>query len=204
MTDQSRFAITSLSDGKSAVVQITPVAIEGAQAPVPAGALQGAKGLGIEISNVADLPDAEDFTRDEFYRANFTASEIAHCLKQPVAKAAFQGLLAAKRAIIKSGAAGEPAQGLSAVEIGFDEGRPAYPGCLLSISDTGTISVAACLWLGGFTLRLPPSAAGAPRRYLKYKWPARLLAFMVLLSLLVIFALVLWYIFEWARPSKGW
>ena len=51
----------------------------------------------------------------------------------------FKALLAAKRAIIKSGAAvSDPPEGRRSVEISFDgEGRPSHPGCLLSISHTG-------------------------------------------------------------------
>ena len=87
--------------------------------------LQGSKGLGLEIGNIAELPDAEDYASHEFYIANFTPSEIAYCTKQPETKAAFQGLLAAKRAIIKSGAVSvPPEEGPRSVEISFDgEGR---------------------------------------------------------------------------------
>src|ERR1700732_3428829 len=161
MTHQRRFTTASLLEGKSALVQITPVAADGSP-PASAGAgLQGSKGLGLEIENIAALPEAEDYALHEFYRANFTPSEISYCIKQPAVKAAFQGLLAAKRAIIKSGAASDSPDGPRSVEIGFeDDGRPSYPGCLLSISDTGTIAAAVCLWLGGLDWP-PPPASGA-------------------------------------------
>src|ERR1700726_4142515 len=161
MTNQARFTIASLLEGKSALVQITPVAADGSP-PASAGAgLQGSKGLGLEIENIAALPDAEDYSLHEFYRANFTPSEIAYCIKQPTVKAAFQGLLAAKRAIIKSGAASDSPDGPRSVEIGLeDDGRPTYPGCLLSVADAGTIAAAVCLRLGGLDTPTAPPASG--------------------------------------------
>jgi len=199
MTNQARFTIASLLEGKSAVVQITPVAADGSP-PGNAGAgFQGSKGLGLEIENIAALPDAEDYSLHEFYRANFTPSEIAYCIRQPAVKAAFQGLLAAKRAIIKSGAANDSPDGPRSVELGFDaEGRTAYPGCLLAISDTGTIAAAVCLWLGGLTPTSPPASGAEAARPQMRTFPAktRILAFLVLLSLLLLFALGLWKILE--------
>jgi phosphopantetheinyl transferase (holo-ACP synthase) len=205
MTNQARFTINSLSEGKSALVHITPVT---SAESLPGGAvagLQGSKGLGLEIENIAALPDAEDYAQHEFYLANFTPSEIAHCTKEPKTKAAFQGLLAAKRAIVKSGAVNTPPEGYGGVEIGFDaEGRSSFPGCLLSISHTDTIAAAICFWLGGVALpeSVRASAAGveaARPRVLKYALKTRILAFLVLVSLLVLFALGLWKVIELLR-----
>jgi phosphopantetheinyl transferase (holo-ACP synthase) len=193
MADQPRFTITSLLEGKSAVVQIMPVAAEGNQPPLPDTRLSGPKGLGLEIANIAALPDAEDYSQDAFYRANFTLSEIAHCTGQPVARAAFQGLLAAKHAIIKSGAAGEPKEGYKDIEIGFNaEGQPTYSGCLLSLSQTGTVAAAVCLCIGG--LEWPAAQPGAatqapPAAQRVIPTRVRLLAVFVVLSLLVLFGL---------------
>jgi len=200
MTNQARFTIASLLEGKSALVQITPVAADGSSPGIAAPRLHGSKGLGLEIENIAALPDAEDYSLHEFYRANFTPSEIAYCVRQPAVKAAFQGLLAAKRAIIKSGAASDSPDGPRSVEIGFeDDGRPTYPGCLLSISDTGTIGAAVCLWLGGLDWPPPPPASGAEAarpQTRTFPVKTRILAFLVLLSLLLLFGLGVWKILE--------
>ncbi len=197
MTNQARFTIASLLEGKSALVQITPVAADGRPPGIAGPELQGSKGLGLEIENIAALPDAEDYSLHEFYRAHFTPSEIAYCIKQPAVKAAFQGLLAAKRAVIKSGAASGSPDGPRSIEIGFDgEGRPTYPGCLLSISDTGTIAVAVCFWLDGLTPKAPPPASGAEAarpQIRTFPVKTRILAFLVLLSLLLLFGLGLWF-----------
>jgi phosphopantetheinyl transferase (holo-ACP synthase) len=196
-----RFTITSLLEGKSAVVQITPVAGEGIEPAIPSAALHGSRGLALEIANVAALPDAEDYAQDAFYRANFTPAEIARCSKEPAAKAAFQSLLAAKRAIVKSGAVREPQEGLNGIEISFDGGgSPSYPGCLLSLSDTGTIAAAACFWLGGVAWpAAQPEAAQAARtqpRVVPTK--IRILAALVALSLMVLFGLGSLKIFQLA------
>jgi phosphopantetheinyl transferase (holo-ACP synthase) len=199
MTNQARFTIASLLEGKSALVQITPVAADGSPPASAGGGLHGSKGLGLEIENIAALPDAEDYSLHEFYRANFTPSEIAYCIKQQTVKAAFQGLLAAKRAIIKSGAASDSPDGPRSVEISFDgEGRPAYPGCLLSISDTGTIAAAICFWLGALDRPPPPASGAQAARPQMRTFPvkSRILAFLVLLSLLLLFALGLWKLLE--------
>ena len=199
MTNQARFTIASLLEGKSALVQITPVAANGSL-PASAGAgLQGSKGLGLEIENIAALPDAEDYSLHEFYRANFTPSEIAYCIQQPAAKTAFQGLLAAKRAIVKSGAASDVPDRLGSIEIGFDsEGRPTYPGCLLSISDTGTIAAAICFWRSGVDWPPPPASGAEASRPPMRTFPVRtrILAFLVLVSLLLLFGLGLWEILK--------
>jgi hypothetical protein len=203
MTDQGQFTGTSLSEDTSAVKETTPVAAEEAQTGLATAGLNQAKGLGLEIANIAALPDAEDYALHDFYRANFTPSEIAYCIKQPGVKAAFQRLLAAKRAIIKSGAANRPSEGLSQIEISFDgDDSPIYPGCLLSIGDTGTIAAAVCVWLGGLGLQAaqPASAEKTARvQPLKFNWRARFLAFAVLLSLLILFGLGIWKVLELGR-----
>jgi hypothetical protein len=200
MTNQTRFTIASLLEGKSALVQITPVAADGSPPASGGAGLHSSKGLGLEIENIAALPDAEDYSLHEFFRSNFTPSEIAYCIRQPAVKAAFQGLLAAKRAIIKSGAASDSPDGPRSVEIGFDgEGRPSYPGCVLSISDTGTMAAAVCLWLGGLDWPTAPPASGAKAarpQTRTFPVKTRILAFLVLLSLLLLFALGLWKILE--------
>jgi phosphopantetheinyl transferase (holo-ACP synthase) len=203
MTNQARFTITSLLEGKSAVVHITPVEAESGPTGILGFGPKGSKGLGLEITNVAALPDAEDYALNEFYLANFTSSEIAYCLKQPAVKAAFQGLLAAKRAIVKAGAVNEPPEGYQGIEISFDsEGRPAYPGCLLSISDTGTIAAAICFWSGGLEWPLAQPGSATPTLRpppLMFSLRTRIFAFLVLLSLLLIFALGLWKILDFLR-----
>jgi phosphopantetheinyl transferase (holo-ACP synthase) len=163
MTNQVRFTINSLLEERSALVQITPVASGGVLPGGTMAGLPGSRGLGLEIEDIAALPDAEDYARNEFYLARFTPSEIAYCGKQFNTKATYQGLLVAKRAIIKSGAANNQADALRGIEIGFDaDGRPIYPGCLLSITHTGTIAVAICFWLSALPRPAAPVSGATP------------------------------------------
>jgi len=206
MADQPRFTISSLLEGKSAVVHITPAAAAGSESPLPVQGLAGPKGLGLEIANIAALPDAEDFAQDPFYSANFTAAEMTHCMGQPIAKASFQSLLAAKHAIVKSGAAGEPKDGYKEIEIGFDgEGRPTYPGCLVSLSETGTLAAAACFWIGGleWPAAQPAAATHAPRAGQRdIPTRIRLLAVFVVLSLLLLFGIGSLKVLQFGFPHR--
>lgn len=202
MTKPPRFTIASLFAGKSALV-LTPLAADGSTPGSAGPEFHGSKGLGLQIENIAVLPDAEDYALHEFYRAHFTPPEIAYCIKQPTVKAAFQGLLAAKHAIIKSGVASEPPDGLRGVAIGLDgEGRPTYPGCLLSISDTGTVAAAVCLWLGGLdwpAAQFSSRAEAARPQMMTFPLISRIIASLVMLSLLFLFALGLWKVLEFMR-----
>ena len=78
MTNQARFTINSLLEGKSALVHITPVAPDGTLLGSPVPGLQGSKGLGLEIENIAALPDAGDYSQHEFYFCQFHA--VRDCL----------------------------------------------------------------------------------------------------------------------------
>lgn len=202
MTNQARFTINSLLEGKSALEKAAP-AVSTESPPVhPTAGPCGSKGLGLEIETAGALPDSEDYVRHDFYLANFTPSEIAYCTQQAETKAALQGLLAAKRAIIKSGAASKPADGLRSLEISFDhEGRPIHPGCLLSITHNGAIAAAVCFWFDGISW-LTPAAGGAVVRSHIVKFPlkTRVFAFLILLSLLILFGFGLWKILELFRP----
>ncbi|QBR71431.1 hypothetical protein CU048_09220 [Beijerinckiaceae bacterium] len=199
MTNQARFTINSLSEGKSALVHITPVATEEGF-----GGLDGPNGLGLEILNIAALPDAEDYALDEFYASNFTPAEIAYCLKQASIKAAFQGVLAAKRAIIKSGAASHSAGDRRGIELSFDaDGRPSHQGCLLSISYTDTIAAAVCVRQSGFGTPATPAATGpatqtqaVQTRNIKLNFLTRIFVILVLLSLLMLFGLGTWKLLQ--------
>ncbi|HET6376235.1 MAG TPA: hypothetical protein VFF88_09310 [Methylocella sp.] len=201
MSNQADTTAPGLPESKGEAPQAGEAA-GAAAAGGPAAALtpglKSAQGLGLETGNVAALPDAGDYAAHEFYAANFTAAEIARCTAQPAPKSAFQNLLTLKRAIVKSGAASAPAEGFKEIEIGFDaEGRPAYPGCLLSVSSTGTIAVAVCLWVEGIEWPHALASAGQVlRKTMHFNLRTRIFAFLVLLSLLTIFGFGIWKALE--------
>lgn len=181
------------------MAELTPTAAsDGSPRPTAAEPDAPSSGIGIEIETLANLPDAEDHAEHEFYRDNFTAAEIAYCLRQPSVKAAFGGLMAAKRAILKAGAAQGPSERLSRLEITHDgEGRPIYPGCLLSTTHTDASALAVCWWqtepnlsFSGTALEVFCAASRKP------SLRTRIFITLVLLSLLALFAVGLWLILQ--------
>lgn len=73
-----------------------------------ASATAGAKGVGIDVQLIADLPVANS----DFIQRNFTSKEIAYCSGHADPSASFAGRWAAKEAVVKalcSGSAGKPA-----------------------------------------------------------------------------------------------
>jgi phosphopantetheine--protein transferase-like protein len=106
----------------------------------------GGPGVGIDIEDVANLPEAADYRAHVFYQDNFSPAEIARCLRQADVRASFCGVWAAKEAIVKSGLASAPDGKLRGIEIGWDgSGRPVAAGCQLSISHTASTAVAVCI-----------------------------------------------------------
>ncbi len=127
-------------------------------------------GVGIDIEDVAALPVTSDYREHEFYRRNFTAVEIAYCVRQPDPRTSFCGTWAAKEAVLKSGLAVAPSGRLDAIEITRDaRGRPDIAGGQLSISHTATTAVAVCIALatasrpaaGALPFTAQPTVAGA-------------------------------------------
>ncbi len=59
--------------------------------------------VGIDIESCQTLPASADPWSDSFYRENFTAAEIAYCVRQADPRLAFCGLWSAKEAAFKCG-----------------------------------------------------------------------------------------------------
>lgn len=179
------------------MVEIAPTPVEAQSAgSTSPGADRALGGVGLEIVTLADLPDAENYSDHEFYFENFSPSEIAYAGRQPSAKACFGGLLAAKKALVKAGAANGPFEGLRGVEIHCDaEGKPTYPSSLLSISSSGAFAAAVALQVG------PAAALGAMAAGLKPKVGKRRPDFyigLVVASMLFLFGYGLWLILRLA------
>ena len=99
--------------------------------------------IGIDLEQIASLPDAVDYREHEFYRDNFTPKEIAYCLQRPDTKASLCGLWAAKEAILKVCGIERSASGLRAIEILHDDdGQPRCDSGELSISHSGGFCIA--------------------------------------------------------------
>ena len=153
----------------------TPASMLSGTEPRPAAATQpganaspplaSAPGLGIDIEDVASMPDAQDFRRHPFYKDQFTDAEISHAIRATNARSTLCGIWAAKEAVIKAGLSRARGGLLRDVEITWtDDGRPLFPGATLSISHTPTTAVAVCIVAPSTTAAaptLPPIIAAA-------------------------------------------
>lgn len=105
-------------------------------------------GIGIDIEEVDAMPKTNDFREDEFYKMNFSSTEIAHCILQPNPYASFAGLFAAKEAIVKANNSNKNKPFHSIVISHNQEGKPEYPGFNLSVSHTNNSAIAVALQAG--------------------------------------------------------
>lgn len=104
-----------------------------------------APGVGVDIEQITNLPEANDFRSDSFYQLNFSPREISYCLCQPNPRASFAGLFAAKESIAKADGAYRN-RPFHHVEISHDEsGKPFFPGFQLSITHTDTLACAVAV-----------------------------------------------------------
>jgi phosphopantetheine--protein transferase-like protein len=112
------------------------------------GSYETGRGVGIDIEEVDSMPKTNDFREDEFYKMNFSSSEIAYCILQSAPYASFAGLFAAKEAIVKADNSikNKP---FNAIVINHEpEGKPVYAGFNLSISHTNSIAIAIAVQMG--------------------------------------------------------
>lgn len=149
-----------------------------------------AAAIGIDIEEVAALPRAVDFRKDEFYTMNFTARETAYCILQPDPYASFAGLFAAKEAMVKADASIRD-RSFHLLEISHSpEGKPLTPGFSISISHANGMAVAVAAPTGNALFPAPaltaPQAAPAAVKPVSWlAWMALLLSVAALLIALV-------------------
>ncbi len=161
--------------------------VAGANTSVPSS------GIGIDIEEVSGLPLTNDFRKDEFYKMNFTATEIAYCILQPDPYSSFAGLFAAKEAIIKADGR-DRFKVFNSIEIGHSpEGKPVYPGFELSISHAGKMAVAVAVPSGGSAAlsQAPPTSGGQNPAVAGKGSPAAWLAVLALALSVIALLLVL-------------
>jgi phosphopantetheine--protein transferase-like protein len=192
-----RFTLASLAEGRTALVQITSVPSSTAAA-LSTLLHEGSGGIGIAIENFATFPETDEYQSHEFYRNNFTSREIDYCVAQPSVMGAFGKLWAVKEAVVKSGAAKAPPDGLAAVEISHDEtGKPLYPGCFVSVSHADTYVVAVSFWPGALAAAgtaQTGAAAVAPPATMPRTLATRLIALLGFLTMIFVFGAGLWVI----------
>ncbi len=101
--------------------------------------------IGIDIEHVDNMPDVTDFKADEFYRRNFTLSEISYCCLAESPRAGFAGKFAAKEAVVKADNTYRDIP-FNRIEIANDpNGRPHFADFTISISHTDDTAVAVAV-----------------------------------------------------------
>lgn len=98
--------------------------------------------VGVDIQEITELPDTNDFWEDDFYKSKFTSSEIAYCVTRNNPKQSFSGLYSCKEALIKSN------NNLiwENINISHDEnGKPIFESYNISIAHSGQYSIAIAL-----------------------------------------------------------
>lgn len=102
-------------------------------------------GIGIDVEPVSSFSAVNDFREDEFYKMNFSATEISYGVLQPNPVSSFAGMFAAKEAIVKADNAliGTP---FNSIIIDHDEkGKPVFRDFELSISHTDAVVIAVAV-----------------------------------------------------------
>ncbi|HTI91487.1 MAG TPA: 4'-phosphopantetheinyl transferase superfamily protein [Puia sp.] len=150
-----------------------------------------AAGIGVDIEEIAALPRATDFRKEEFYKMNFTPGEMAYCILQPDPVASFAGLFAAKEAMIKADGANR-SKAFNTLEIDHSpEGKPLHPDYALSISHAGGMALAVAVSAGlSMTASMPqtiPSLQGGPadKKTSSGAWISWLALFLSAMALLI-------------------
>lgn len=153
-----------------------------------AGNYEAGKSVGIDIEEVDNMPKTNDFRDNEFYKMNFSSSEIAYCILQPAPYASFAGLYAAKEAIVKADNSIKNRPFNTIVIDHEPEGKPVYPGFNLSVSHTNSIAIAIAVQFGADVNKTGSSSTGMLQQSSAKPGIAPwLLAVSILISLVALF-----------------
>lgn len=101
--------------------------------------------IGIDIEKINQMPVVTDYRADEFYKMNFSSSEIAYCILRPEPLVSFAGLFAAKEAIVK---ANNQFKNISFNQINIDhlpDGKPVHNQFNISISHSNEMAIAVAV-----------------------------------------------------------
>ena len=101
--------------------------------------------IGIDIIDIENMPEVEDFRSDTFYKQNFTDYEISYSLRQNNPLQSFAGRFAVKEAIVKADNKFKH-YNFNDIEITNDNlGKPIFEDFNISISYSGNKAVAVAL-----------------------------------------------------------
>lgn len=111
---------------------------------IPFKELKNNVSVGIDIEDIANMPEVDDYREDAFYTDNFSSKEIAYCILQANPKRSFAGKFAAKEAIVKADNFYINKK-FNIIEINSNNGRPEFDEFSISISHTDTHAIAVAI-----------------------------------------------------------
>lgn len=133
------------------------------KAPLNGGAAASKTGglsIGIDIQDVAELPDCVDYWEDEFYKMKFAPEEIAYGVSRKDPKETFAGIYSCKEALVKCDNTLE----WSSIVISHDaNGGPQFADYCLSISHSGGNAIAVAVQYKADVRQVPNENADRPR-----------------------------------------
>jgi phosphopantetheine--protein transferase-like protein len=126
---------------------------------------------GIDIEPISALPETKDYWEEPFYKANFTAAEIAYCVSQSNPRLHFAARWCAKEALKKCGAEYAPME-MNKIEVARrDTGSPflrvlaadgvRIPPVGLSLTHSEEWALALVVRRGESLPMAPPNSVGA-------------------------------------------
>lgn len=115
------------------------------QAPATGNGESMPVNIGIDVEEISAMPKVDDLREDDFYKMNFSPSEIAYCILKPDSYASLAGLFAAKEAIVKADHQYRSRPFSSIVIDHLPNGKPVHEKFHLSISHTNNTAVAVAV-----------------------------------------------------------
>ena len=116
--------------------------------------------IGIDVEEISAMPRVNDLREEDFYKMNFSPSEIAYCILRPDPYASLAGLFAAKEAIVKADNQYRSKPFNSIVIDHLPGGSPVHDKFNLSISHTNTTAVAVAVRIEAGLLNSPAKTSG--------------------------------------------
>jgi phosphopantetheine--protein transferase-like protein len=98
--------------------------------------------IGLDIENISNFRATDDYREEEFYKQNFSGTEIAYCLLQSNPLQSFAGKFAAKEALIKCNNKLKSIPFNQIEILNKPNGQPYYRNYAISISHSGDIAIA--------------------------------------------------------------
>ena len=101
--------------------------------------------IGIDVEEISAMPRVSDLREDDFYKMNFSPTEIAYCILKPDPYASLAGLFAAKEAIVKADNQYRSKPFSNIIIDHLPDGKPIHDKFHLSISHTNNTAVAVAV-----------------------------------------------------------